>query len=82
MVNGLIVGFDDMYSHLLHFGEDVLFEVIIFGGVTIIEVPLELRVGQLVGWLKLLIILGVFLDGIVGEMYKFVVELLQVENLA
>ena len=44
-----------------------------------VEIPLKIRKRDLVGWLKFSIILMVLLNGIIGEMHKFIAEILHIK---
>lgn len=82
VVDDLVVRLDDVGGHFFNFGQNISVEVVVFGGVAVVEVPLEFRVRNLVSRLELLIVFRMFLDGVVGEVNELVVDLLQVEHLA
>lgn len=65
MVKDQVVSLDNVQGHLFHPDEHI-FEVKVFIGKIIVEVPLELIVGEFIGWLVLLVILAIFLDGIIS----------------
>ena len=45
VVDDLVVGFDDIGSHLFQFGHDISFNIIVFGRITVVKVPLKFRIG-------------------------------------
>ncbi len=81
VIDNIIVSPHNIASKFFHFSQYIFLEVVPFCWISIIQVALKLRVRELIGWLKFLVILRFTLDSIVCEMNKKIVKVLEVKVL-
>jgi hypothetical protein len=82
VINSEVVCLDDSGGHFLHLRDDIPVKIIVFGRIGVVQVALELSIGELIGWFILLIILRVPLNGVIGEMDEYVVQIFKVKQFA
>jgi hypothetical protein len=81
VVEHQIIGLDDIHGHFFHFVENIL-KVVVFIGKVVVQISLELVIGDFVGRLIFLVIFAIFLYGIVGEMNILICEIVKVKLFA
>lgn len=65
---------ENINGHLVHLGHNVSLEADVQVRVVLVQVGLEFIIAQLVTWFVSAVVLGLLLNGIVSQVHKLVVQ--------